>query len=125
MKIINTTSPHYIRCIKPNDLNKANIFDRVRVNDQLKYSGILEAVKVARAGYPIRFLKNTFLDKYFMLTDYKNILSPVNFKEGKTKIFLKMSGYEKLEKLKKDIIAKKVIIIQKSIVAAKLLPNAV
>ena len=114
MKIINTTSPHYIRCIKPNDLNKANIFDRVRVNDQLKYSGILEAVKVARAGYPIRFLKNTFLDKYFMLSDYKNILSPVNFKEGKTKIFLKMSGYEKLEKLKKDIIAKKVIIIQKN-----------
>ena len=49
-----------------------------------------------------------------MLSDYKNILSVVNFKEGKTKIFLKTSGYEKLEKLKKDIIIKKVIIIQKN-----------
>jgi len=114
MKTINNTSPHYIRCIKPNDLNRSGIFDRVRVNDQLKYSGILEAVKVARAGYPIRFLNDIFFEKYFMISDFRDILGEEDYREGKTKIFLKMAGYEKLEKLKKKIIIDKVIIIQKN-----------
>ena len=115
MKVINQTCPHYIRCIKPNDLNKSNIFDRVRVNDQLKYSGILEAVKVARAGYPIRFTKEIFNEKYFMLDEYDSILISEEFCKGKTKIFLKLSGYDKLENLKKLLITKKVIIIQKNV----------
>jgi myosin V len=114
MKIINTTSPHYIRCIKPNDLNKSDILDRHRVNAQLKYSGILEAVKVARAGYPIRFLAKNFDDKYSMIPNYKDLLPDNYFREGKTKIFLKMAGYEQLEKIRKTIIIQKVIILQKN-----------
>jgi myosin V len=113
MKIINVTSPHYIRCIKPNDKNQADIFNRIRVNDQLKYSGILEAVKVARAGYPIRFSKQLFDTKYFMIPNYKNIIDISDFREGKTKIFLKMSGYNFLESMKKQILREKIIILQK------------
>lgn len=112
MKIINKTSPHYIRCIKPNDLNKPGIFNRVRVNDQLKYSGILEAVKVARAGYPIRFKMDLFESKYFMIPNHFSLLEKENFCIGKTKIFLKMPGYEKLEKIKKEVLTNKVIILQ-------------
>ena len=114
MKTINVTSPHYIRCIKPNDKNKSDIFNRIRVNDQLKYSGILEAVKVARAGYPIRFKKDLFDIKYFMISDYKNLIESDEYREGKSKIFLKMSGYETLERIKKNILTEKVIILQKN-----------
>ena len=114
MKTINTTYPHYVRCIKPNDKNTCDIFDRVRVNSQLKYSGILEAVKVARAGYPIRFQKEIFDIKYSMIKDYKLILDTSDYREGKTKIFLKMNGYNILENSKKNILTKKVIVLQKN-----------
>lgn len=62
--IIETTTPHYIRCIKPNDKNVANTFNRVRVVEQLRSGGVLEAVRVARAGYPIRLDHNVFCGKY-------------------------------------------------------------
>ena len=42
-----------------------NQFDRMV--DQLRYGGVLEAVKVARAGYPTRFALKDFVRRYFML----------------------------------------------------------
>ena len=54
MLTINDTAPHYIRCIKPNDENEADFFHRSRVVAQLRYGGVLQAVQVARAGYPSR-----------------------------------------------------------------------
>ena len=54
MNVISETNPYFIRCIKPNDQNVKNVFNDIRVNQQLKYSGVLEAVRVARNGYPVR-----------------------------------------------------------------------
>ncbi|CAN0237882.1 unnamed protein product, partial [Laminaria digitata] len=48
------TRPHYIRCIKPNDNAEPDEVSRVRVMEQLRYGGVLEAVRVARSGYPVR-----------------------------------------------------------------------
>ena len=60
MTLIKQTETHYIRCIKPNDNNKPNNIDEPRVIEQLKYSGVLQAIKIARLGYPIRFKHNEF-----------------------------------------------------------------
>ena len=117
---IDDTNPFYVRCIKPNDQNISNNFDRIRVNEQLKYSGILEAIRVARAGYPIRFLKSDFVNKYNIvsrwnnLTDITNELMISNFCIGKTKIFLKNDAYNKLEDIRNNCIENFVIIIQKN-----------
>ncbi len=54
--MIRGTTPHYIRCIKPNDEAKPDFTDRTRVMEQLRYGGVLEAVRVARSGYPVRLL---------------------------------------------------------------------
>ena len=37
LDLIGDTSPYYIRCIKPNDDNVCDVFDRIRVNQQIKY----------------------------------------------------------------------------------------
>lgn len=117
---IDDTNPFYVRCIKPNDQNISNNFDRIRVNEQLKYSGILEAIRVARAGYPIRFLKSDFVNKYNIvsrwnnLTDITNELMIFNLCIGKTKIFLKNDAYNKLEDIRNNCIENFVIIIQKN-----------
>ncbi|CAM9387457.1 unnamed protein product, partial [Sphacelaria rigidula] len=54
MEMIRDTRPHYIRCIKPNDSAEPDEVNRVRVMEQLRYGGVLEAVRVARSGYPVR-----------------------------------------------------------------------
>ena len=64
---LRATTPHYVRCIKPNDQAKPDCFDRHRVVEQLSCGGVLEAVRVARAGYPTRLLLGQFLSRYFLL----------------------------------------------------------
>ena len=44
------------------DLNKEG-FTRVRVNEQLRYGGVLEAVRVARSGYPVRLPHGEFFSR--------------------------------------------------------------
>ena len=48
------TTPHYVRCIKPNKLKAANLFDAPMILDQLLYSGVLETVRIRRQGFPFR-----------------------------------------------------------------------
>ncbi|PFH31306.1 myosin F [Besnoitia besnoiti] len=69
METVDKTAPHFIRCIKPNPQNLPDLFDRVTVNEQLRYGGVLQAVQVSRAGYPVRLShRDCFLD-YKALAD--------------------------------------------------------
>ena len=64
MKSIYVTTPHYIRCLKPNDQNVPDKFDRMRTTEQLRYGGVLEAVRVARSGFPVRLSHSDFFARY-------------------------------------------------------------
>jgi myosin-5 len=44
-----------------------NVFDRAAVVRQLRYGGVLAAVEVARAGYPVRMPVQQFLTKFKLL----------------------------------------------------------
>ena len=64
---IDGTAPHYIRCLKPNDLLIADEFQPKNIVEQLRYGGVLEAVRVSRAGYPTRYSHRGFLIRYTVL----------------------------------------------------------
>lgn len=64
---VEKTDPHYIRCLKPNDAAKPKLLTRKRLTEQLRYGGVLEAVRVARAGYPVRMVHQEFFQRYRML----------------------------------------------------------
>lgn len=66
---IHSTKPHYIRCLKPNDGNKSDVLNRLRTTEQLRYGGVLEAVRVARSGFPVRFTHFEFYSRYRLLAD--------------------------------------------------------
>lgn len=66
---IDSTAPHYIRCLKPNDELLPDEFDPKQIVEQLRYSGVLEAVRVSRAGYPTRYPHGQFMSRYYMLGD--------------------------------------------------------
>ena len=61
---VDEMSPHYIRCLKPNDELIPDHFDRAAVAEQLRCGGILEAVRVARAGFSNHYPHEDFLRRY-------------------------------------------------------------
>jgi myosin-5 len=64
---IDTTSPHYVRCLKPNDDLIPHSFEPKNIVEQLRCGGVLEAVRVSRAGYPTRYHHEVFLRRYYLL----------------------------------------------------------
>ena len=62
--LINTMSqcaPYFVRCIKPNELKEPKKFNNKLVLDQLRYSGMLETIRIRRAGYPVRIDFSNFI----------------------------------------------------------------
>lgn len=100
-------TPHYIRCIKPNETKKPKDWEESRVKHQVEYLGLKENIRVRRAGYAYRRVFQKFLQRYAILTkatwpvwrgDEKqgvlHLLQSVNmdsdqFQLGRSKVFIK------------------------------------
>ncbi|XP_077175611.1 unconventional myosin-Ib isoform X2 [Paroedura picta] len=67
MRNLQTKNPNYIRCIKPNDKKAAHVFTEALVCHQVRYLGLLENVRVRRAGYAFRQPYEPCLERYKML----------------------------------------------------------
>ena len=64
MNMLHDTSPNYIRCLKPNEEKRAALFDGMMILKQLRYSGMLESIKIRMAGYAVRFEYEEFISHY-------------------------------------------------------------
>ncbi|XP_037227240.1 unconventional myosin-Ia [Falco rusticolus] len=68
MKNLYSKNPNYIRCIKPNETKAGMLFTPELVLAQIRYLGLMENVRVRRAGYAFRQLYGPFLQRYKMLS---------------------------------------------------------
>ncbi|KAG2498422.1 hypothetical protein HYH03_003680 [Edaphochlamys debaryana] len=59
--------PHYVRCIKPNPANAAGEFAPTYSLQQLRCGGVMEAVRIACAGFAYRRPYASFLDHFWQL----------------------------------------------------------
>uniref|UniRef100_A0A8C1VCD6 Myosin Ic, paralog b n=1 Tax=Cyprinus carpio TaxID=7962 RepID=A0A8C1VCD6_CYPCA len=107
MEILMSKEPSYVRCIKPNDAKQAGRFDEVLIRHQVKYLGLMENLRVRRAGFAYRRRYETFLQRYKSLcpntwpnwdgrlvdgvsTLVKHLgYKPEEYKLGRTKIFIR------------------------------------
>ncbi|KAF2362429.1 Myosin head motor domain, partial [Trinorchestia longiramus] len=64
MTILMSKEPSYVRTIKPNDHKRALDFDRELVSHQVKYLGLMENLRVRRAGFAYRRSYEIFLERY-------------------------------------------------------------
>ncbi|KAM9796921.1 unconventional myosin-Va [Syngnathus typhle] len=67
METLNSTTPHYVRCIKPNDLKEPFMFDPKRTVQQLRACGVLETIRISAAGFPSRWTYEEFFLRYRVL----------------------------------------------------------
>lgn len=67
MRTLNTTEPHYVRCIKPNDFKEAFEFNNIRAVQQLRACGVLETIRISSNGFPSRWSYQDFANRYRVL----------------------------------------------------------
>ncbi|XP_053176269.1 unconventional myosin-Va isoform X3 [Scomber japonicus] len=131
MDTLNATTPHYVRCIKPNDFKLAFSFDPKRAVQQLRACGVLETIRISAAGFPSRWTYQEFFSRYRVLMKQKDVLPDKKltcrnvleklvqdqdkYQFGKTKIFFRAGQVAYLEKLRADKLRAACIRIQKTI----------
>ncbi|XP_077947268.1 unconventional myosin-X isoform X2 [Gasterosteus aculeatus] len=119
MATLSSSNPFFVRCIKPNMDKKANQFAPDVVLNQLRYSGMLETVKIRRAGFPVRRTFQDFYSRYKIILNNKihsgeekqscselltlHDKAKTEWQLGKTKVFLKEALEQRLEKEREEV----------------------
>ncbi|KAL0796876.1 hypothetical protein Bca101_068253 [Brassica carinata] len=67
MQRLGNTTPHFIRCIKPNNVQSPGLYEQVLVLQQLRCCGVLEVVRISRSGFPTRMSHQKFARRYGFL----------------------------------------------------------
>jgi hypothetical protein len=131
-----TTHCSYIRCLKPNADKAPEQFVGTLVAEQLRYSGMLETIRIRKLGYGRRFVFADFAARYaVMLTPAERgkagdvrALSQAVFSSaamrgakvpvadahliGKTKVFVRDSLMFDLDKARDTAVTSRVVVIQ-------------
>uniref|UniRef100_A0A8D2MK46 Myosin VC n=1 Tax=Zonotrichia albicollis TaxID=44394 RepID=A0A8D2MK46_ZONAL len=132
MVTLNATTPHYVRCIKPNDEKLPFEFDSKRVAQQLRACGVLETIRISAQSYPSRWTYIEFFSRYSILmtqqelsiNDKKQICKivlqrliqdPNQYQFGRTKIFFRAGQVAYLEKLRSDRLRQACTLLQRRV----------
>ncbi|KAH1235356.1 Myosin-7 [Glycine max] len=118
LETLNATEPHYIRCVKPNNLLKPGIFENNNVLQQLRCGGVMEAIRISCAGYPTRKNFDEFVQRPDEMTACKRLLDRANLKDyqiGKTKVFLRAGQMAELDACRAEVLGRSANIIQRKI----------
>ncbi|XP_029094722.1 unconventional myosin-Vc isoform X1 [Monodon monoceros] len=132
METLNATTPHYVRCIKPNDEKLPFEFDSKRIVQQLRACGVLETIRIGAQSYPSRWTYIEFYSRFGILmtkqelsfSDKKEVCKVIlhrliqdsnQYQFGKTKIFFRAGQVAYLEKLRLDKLRQGCVVIQKHI----------
>jgi len=136
MKLLAVKEPFYVRCIKPNEIKSAVSVNDERVVHQISYLGLLENVRVRRAGFAFRQDYTKFLLRYKMIAratwpnyykggggDKEAVRALLQEKKlandatlGKTKVFIRSpETIFQLEEIRESVIPRVVTTLQKMV----------
>ncbi|XP_054644511.1 unconventional myosin-Vb isoform X3 [Dunckerocampus dactyliophorus] len=128
MDTLNSTTPHYVRCIKPNDLKRPFMFDPKRTVQQLRACGVLETIRISAAGFPSRWTYEEFFFRYRVLLHGcqgsgevqlacrqalpQLIPDPDQYVFGRTKVFFRAGQVALLERLRAERLRMAAVVLQ-------------
>ncbi|XP_076898551.1 myosin-7-like [Bidens hawaiensis] len=128
LETLSHTEPHYVRCVKPNNLLKPEIFENPNILQQLRCGGVMEAIRISCAGFPTRKPFHEFIERFKILSPdvvsyrYDEIeASKVLLKKadlegyqiGKTKVFLRAGQMAEIDARRAEVLGRSAIKIQK------------
>ncbi|XP_012723887.2 unconventional myosin-VIIa [Fundulus heteroclitus] len=138
MKALNACQPFFIRCFKPNNDKQSENFDRELCMRQLRYSGMMDTIRIRKLGYPVRHTFEDFLTRYRVLlkttvcdprtSDAAACCEAIcravikgkdEWKIGRSQIFLKDAHDAALERLREEELSRVAVVIQRVMLGIK------
>merc|ERR1719228_1467164 len=84
---LNSTDPHFIRCIVPNNHKTPLLLDSALVMHQLTCNGVLEGIRICRRGFPNRTVYPDFVHRFIIIKP-KEVHAAMPDLKASTKIIL-------------------------------------
>ncbi|XP_052658482.1 unconventional myosin-IXb isoform X8 [Harpia harpyja] len=126
LETLGKAEPFFIRCIRSNAEKKEMLFDESLVLQQLRYTGMLETVRIRRSGYSAKYTFEEFIDQFQVLLpknaraskeDICVYLNKLKLDEnyyqiGKTKVFMKEAERQILQDTLHKEVIRKIILLQ-------------
>merc|ERR1712106_224307 len=127
---LNSTDPHFIRCIVPNNHKTPGLIDSALVMHQLTCNGVLEGIRICRRVFPNRTVYLDFRHRFIIIKTKevhacegdlklaaKIILESIDGVEdkwrlGHTKVFFRAGTIGRIEEVRDECIKKIVNCIQ-------------
>ncbi|KAM9369051.1 unconventional myosin-IXb [Phaethornis superciliosus] len=126
LETLGKAEPFFIRCIRSNAEKKEMLFDEGLVLQQLRYTGMLETVRIRRSGYSAKYTFQEFIDQFQVLLpknakaskeDICVYLNKLKLDEnyyqiGMTKVFMKEAERQILQDTLHKEVIRKIILLQ-------------
>ncbi|XP_075380295.1 unconventional myosin-IXb isoform X4 [Mycteria americana] len=126
LETLGKAEPFFIRCIRSNAEKKEMLFDESLVLQQLRYTGMLETVRIRRSGYSAKYTFQEFIDQFQVLLpknakaskeDICVYLNKLKLDEnyyqiGATKVFMKEAERQILQDTLHKEVIRKIILLQ-------------
>ncbi|XP_034293501.1 unconventional myosin-IXb isoform X3 [Pantherophis guttatus] len=126
LETLGKAEPFFIRCIRSNSEKRELFFDERLVVQQLRYTGMLETVRIRQSGYSAKFNFQDFIDQFQVLLpknvkaskeEINALLNKLNldtnsYQIGKTKVFMKEATRQMLQDTLHKEVIRKIIVLQ-------------
>ncbi|XP_066491862.1 unconventional myosin-IXb isoform X2 [Tiliqua scincoides] len=126
LETLGKAEPFFIRCIRSNSEKRELLFDERLVLQQLRYTGMLETVRIRRSGYSAKFTFQDFVDQFQVLLprnaqaskeEISALLTKLqldvnSYQIGKTKVFMKEAVRQVLQDTLHKEVIRKIILLQ-------------
>uniref|UniRef100_A0A287BJA3 Myosin IXB n=1 Tax=Sus scrofa TaxID=9823 RepID=A0A287BJA3_PIG len=126
LEALGKAEPFFIRCIRSNAEKKELCFDDDLVLQQLRYTGMLETVRIRRSGYSAKYTFQDFTEQFQVLLPKnaqpcREVISALlekmdidkrSYQIGKTKVFLKETERQALQETLHREVVRKILFLQ-------------
>ncbi|XP_012509519.1 PREDICTED: unconventional myosin-IXb isoform X4 [Propithecus coquereli] len=126
LEALGKAEPFFIRCIRSNAEKKELCFNDELVLQQLRYTGMLETVRIRRSGYSAKYTFQDFTEQFQVLLPKsarpcREVISALlekmgvdkrNYQIGKTKVFLKETERQALQETLHREVVRKILLLQ-------------
>ncbi|XP_057397948.1 unconventional myosin-IXa isoform X10 [Balaenoptera acutorostrata] len=127
METLDQAEPYFVKCIRSNAEKLPLRFSDALVLRQLRYTGMLETVRIRQSGYSCKYSFQDFVSHFhvllprniipskFNIQDFfrKINLNPDNYQVGKSMVFLKEQERQHLQGLLHQEVLRRIILLQR------------
>ncbi|XP_064478725.1 unconventional myosin-XV-like isoform X2 [Ornithodoros turicata] len=127
---MNQCHPWFVRCLKPNREKAPMKLDMALVLEQLRYSGMLDTIRIRKLGFPVRYKFAVFADRYRCLvpglaaTSSRDVCRAVlertpgsqdGYQLGTSKVFLKETVEQTLDQERVAVLRSAIVVLQRHV----------